>query len=64
MPMTLLFSVPLVVMLSRNLTKSQRGQIHDYRSLSVPQLNPAAFADRFESYWESDIFSRQTSHFR
>jgi hypothetical protein len=53
----------LVVVLSRNSTKSQRGQIHDYRSLSVPQLSPAAFADRFESYWESDIFSKQTSHY-
>jgi hypothetical protein len=56
-------SVLLVVVLSRNSTKSQRGQIHDYRSLSVPQLSPAAFADRFESYWESDIFSKQTSHY-
>jgi hypothetical protein len=35
-------SVLLVVVLSRNSTKSQRGQIHDYRSLSVPQLSPAA----------------------
>ena len=63
MPTTLLFSVPLVVVLSRNLTKSQCGQIHDYRSLSVPWLSPAAFTDRFESYWESDIFSMQTSHY-
>ena len=45
-------------------TKGQSGQVHDDRSLSVPQLSATATADDFESYWNSDIIKDETSHFR
>jgi hypothetical protein len=44
--------------------KGQHGQVRDDRSLSVPQLSATAVADGFESYRDSDIFKKQTSHGR
>src|SRR6516225_10130038 len=46
------------------MTKGQSGQVHDDRSLSVPQLSASATADGFECYWDSDRFKDETSHCR
>src|SRR5262249_55059624 len=46
------------------MTKGQSGQVHDDRSLSMPQLSASAAADGFESYWNSDTFKDDTSHCR
>jgi hypothetical protein len=45
-------------------TQGQSGQVHDDRSLSVPQLDATATADHFENNWGSDIFTEETSHCR
>src|SRR6516162_7517512 len=71
--MTLLCTAPTLSKLRRwsyarrvmpPVTKGQSGQVHDDRSLSVPQLSASATADGFECYWKSDTIKYEVSHCR
>jgi hypothetical protein len=44
--------------------KEESGQVDDDRGLSVPLLNATAIADGFESYWDGDTTTGETSHYR